>query len=944
MKQRKSVLAAGLALTMLVNGAAMLAAVPAAKAVETWDAGVDPYGIDWVVKYEENFDQAVAEPEEWVRDTYEVQKDEFWGDFGYAEQYHYADDHNGASLEMALEEFGAYRKSYSFGEDDWLTIESYARNAGDDPDAAPEEGGKFIINGDGKAVMVVKKHTDAAVIGSSRPLPSTYRLEVTVKNIDVGGLNLDENGKDVAMDGTWGPWTREEPNEYVEYEGKRVNGYFKESGSLDSGPWVTGDATTQNGMYFLGIVDYGNPRPQNNTFIHYHRKLAFDTDNNGPRPWSEVYDNEDVKKVDGSRYISMLFLDAYKQPAYTSGCKFFSYTSKNGGTPEEGAAMLDKYIPGEEYTFAVIRTPQSYTMEVTGNFYYAGQHTYSYTKPHVDEEAPGTLSGWTYHFNQTVEELQGMIPPTADDEIDYNGHIREDWPADAVYPDYFYIGIPHINFYSGTAEFTNITLRVPEGSPDDPAMSADETVKVEGVTAESKIYDGKAPEYDVQELLITDKETGEDLTEELKAEVELVWYKGSRALSIAPKDVGEYTLKAVVEYKQTSGEKKLYRGVQEIPVTIEKATVEISVPDQSALLGGEKPVFDYVVTGLAEGEKLVREPVVDTSKIDMQRGGTYPVTVSGARLPNKTAGNYEPIVYKDGVMTVVVNSSPMVPTGPSSGSSGSAGKTTKPKEKTTTNKDGSVTVKTTDSKGVIVETTTRTDGDVSAKITLPKRTESATVTIPAKNLPAGTVAMIVREDGTEEVVRKSIVTEEGVRLSVTGDATVKLVNNSTRFDDVPADDWAASAVDYVSSRQLFQGTGGNRFTPAEKMTRGMLLTVMARLDGADTTPANGEEWFARGAAWAVEKNVSNGQNPNEDITRQELAMLLWRYAEKPETKGSLEEFKDAGEVASFAEIPMRWAVEKGIIGGKDGKRLDPYGTASRAEVAAMLERFVKATV
>ena len=243
-----------------------------------------------------------------------------------------------------------------------------------------------------------------------------------------------------------------------------------------------------------------------------------------------------------------------------------------------------------------------------------------------------------------------------------------------------------------------------------------------------------------------------------------------------------------------------------------------------------------------------------------------------------------------------------------------------------------------------METTTRTDGDVSAKITLPKRTESATVTIPAKNLPAGTVAMIVREDGTEEVVRKSIVTEEGVRLSVTGDATVKLVNNSTRFDDVPADDWAASAVDYVSSRQLFQGTGGNRFTPAEKMTRGMLLTVMARLDGADTTPANGEEWFARGAAWAVEKNVSNGQNPNEDITRQEMAMLLWRYAEKPETKGSLEEFKDAGEVASFAEIPMRWAVEKEIIGGKDGKRLDPYGTASRAEVAAMLERFVKATV
>lgn len=939
MKRKKRVLSALLTLVMLAGTATSLAATPAAAA----SLEIDPYAIDWVVKYEEDFQTAVPEPEEWVRDTYEVQKDEFWGDYGYAEQHHYADNHPGQNLKDALDEFGAYRKSYSFGQDNWLTIESYARNAGDDPATPPDKGGRFIINGDGKAVMVVEKHTDAAVIGSSDPLPSTYRLEVTVKNIDVGGLNSDENGKDVAMDGSWGPWTREEANPYVDYTGKRVNGYFTESTGLSSGPWVEGDAISQNGMYFLGIVDYGNPRPQNNTFIHYHRKLAFDTDNNGPRPWSNVYDANGEKQLDGSRYISMLWLDAYQQGPYTSGCKFFSYTSKDGGTPEEGATMVDKYLPGEEYTFAVVRTPESYTMEVTGNFYYAGQHTYTYTKPHVDANAPNGLSGWTYHFNQTVEELNGLIPPNW--EAEYMGETRVDWAADATYPDYFYIGIPHINFYSGTAEFTNITLKVPKGSSDDPAMNVKATVTVEGATAEDKVYDGKTVAVDVDALTITAIDGGADLTEALKDDVTYTWYTADepdRALSITPKNVGEYIVKVAIEATDADG--NLLRGEQRIPVAISKATVTVSADDQSVSLHAEAPTYTYTVSGLGEGDSFAIEPKVSSPSANLSKRGSYPITVGGATLPRKIADNYNEIVYRDGTLRVGSASS--------SGSGGggyvsSAPATTpsnQPKVTTSNTADGGSVTTVTYPSGTKAVAETTAKGETTATVTLSAKDKAATVVIPMKNAAPGTVAVLVKEDGSEEIVRKSVMTDQGMLVPVTENVKLKFVDRSTAFTDVPASHWADSAVAYVSSRQLFQGTGNNEFTPTATMTRGMLFTVLARLDGQDTTPAQDEAWYAKGVTWAADKGVSNGQNPEENVTRQELAMLLWRYAGKPETKGSLAEFVDAGSVDAFAEAPMRWAVEQGIVGGKDAKRLDPAGTASRAEVAAMLERFVKATV
>ena len=112
------------------------------------------------------------------------------------------------------------------------------------------------------------------------------------------------------------------------------------------------------------------------------------------------------------------------------------------------------------------------------------------------------------------------------------------------------------------------------------------------------------------------------------------------------------------------------------------------------------------------------------------------------------------------------------------------------------------------------------------------------------------------------------------------------------------------------------------------------MTVLARLDGADTTGAA----LDKGMSWAVEKGVSDGSNPNGTISRQQLAVMLYRYAGSPATQQTLN-YPDADKVDGYAEDAMKWAVENGIVGGMDDGTLNPQGPATRAQVAAMMARF-----
>lgn len=219
---------------------------------------------------------------------------------------------------------------------------------------------------------------------------------------------------------------------------------------------------------------------------------------------------------------------------------------------------------------------------------------------------------------------------------------------------------------------------------------------------------------------------------------------------------------------------------------------------------------------------------------------------------------------------------------------------------------------------------------------------SAKVEIPVDGATAGTVAVIVRADGTEEIVKASVATENGVMLNVSDGDTLKIVDNTRTFDDVADDYWGADAVTFAASRELFNGTGEGTFSPNGSMTRAMLVTVLARFDGVDT--GTGATWYEAGAQWAIANGISDGANLDAGITREQLATMLYRYAGSPEVTGSIDGFADAGSVSSYATDAMRWAVETGLITGVGGDMLNPTGDARRAEVATILMRFCEKMV
>lgn len=295
------------------------------------------------------------------------------------------------------------------------------------------------------------------------------------------------------------------------------------------------------------------------------------------------------------------------------------------------------------------------------------------------------------------------------------------------------------------------------------------------------------------------------------------------------------------------------------------------------------------------------------------------------------------------------------------------------KTETVTNADGSVTKIETKSDGTVIETTTWRDGStltaetspngrvetvekradgttvetvesasggITASVSVPKSVGSTRVDIPVSKPSGSMVAVIVHPDGTEEIVKGSIVTETGVALRAEGDVRLKIIDNAKRFNDM-ADHWAKDAVEFASSRELFNGVGNDAFGPDRSMTRGMVNTVLARLAGADT--AGGEMWYAKGTAWAVENGISDGTNPEQPVTREQLAAMLYRYAGSPAVSGELS-FDDTTVISIWAYDAVRWCVDNGILNGVGGNRMTPQDLARRGQVAAMLMRFLQATV
>lgn len=240
-----------------------------------------------------------------------------------------------------------------------------------------------------------------------------------------------------------------------------------------------------------------------------------------------------------------------------------------------------------------------------------------------------------------------------------------------------------------------------------------------------------------------------------------------------------------------------------------------------------------------------------------------------------------------------------------------------------------------------VRATSDRDEAPTVTVDLPRNT-SAKVEIPVRRVTSGTVAVLVKADGTEQVIKTSLTTDNGVTVTLSDGDTVKIVDNSKTFDDVSASYWGSDYIDFVTSREIFSGTGANTFAPDLPMNRAMIVTVLAAYDGADTSSTGGA-WYEAGQRWAMLNGISDGTNMEQNLTREQLAVMLWSYAGRPTDGGSLAGYSDMGNVSSWATQAMAWAVKNGLISGMDGT-LAPQGTATRAQVATILTRFVEQAV
>ena len=237
---------------------------------------------------------------------------------------------------------------------------------------------------------------------------------------------------------------------------------------------------------------------------------------------------------------------------------------------------------------------------------------------------------------------------------------------------------------------------------------------------------------------------------------------------------------------------------------------------------------------------------------------------------------------------------------------------------------------------VEVEASRNSNTAPTVKVELPKGTGETKVEIPVSNVKPGTVAVLVHPDGTEELLKDSIPTENGIQLTVDGSATVKIIDNSKGFIDTQ-DHWAKDAIDFVSARGLVNGMSATIYAPNNSTTRAQLWTILARQNDANLN--SGNTWYESTQNWAKAKGISDGASPNGTINRAQMVTMLWRAMGQPAVGGN----------ASFADVPadsyyadaVKWAVDNGITAGVGGGRFDPTATCTRAQIAAFLARSMK---
>lgn len=179
--------------------------------------------------------------------------------------------------------------------------------------------------------------------------------------------------------------------------------------------------------------------------------------------------------------------------------------------------------------------------------------------------------------------------------------------------------------------------------------------------------------------------------------------------------------------------------------------------------------------------------------------------------------------------------------------------------------------------------------------------------------------------------------ETGLVYSDSNELVDGFMITGANYSDVAPNAWYAPAAGFTHASGIFAGTGANSFSPNTQTTRAMMMAVLARINGADTTAAPGEVWYAKARQWAMANGVSDGTNPTKVVTREQIASMIWRLEGQPAADVSvLDDFVDGDTTSSWAKEALAWAVEKGLLAGKSGNIMDPRATATRAQVAQIM--------
>lgn len=213
------------------------------------------------------------------------------------------------------------------------------------------------------------------------------------------------------------------------------------------------------------------------------------------------------------------------------------------------------------------------------------------------------------------------------------------------------------------------------------------------------------------------------------------------------------------------------------------------------------------------------------------------------------------------------------------------------------------------------------------------------------------VQLTIQPDEGYEVDTVSVTTAGGETVAVSDNAftmprsavtvrvTFKAAEKTPLFPDVPVDAWYSDAVAWAVEQGVMQGVSGGQFDPDGAVTRATMWTVLARMAGEETD--GGESWYAKAQAWAEAEGISDGTNPEGTITREQLAVMLYRYSGSPEAEMSLSSYSDGSDVSGWAADAMAWAAETGLITGGDGGKLMPGDGTDRAQLATILMRFAQ---